>query len=419
MNHLSGMDASFLHFETPEMPMHVGSLQILDLPDGYAGDFYEDVKRHVAGRMHLADVFQRKLALMPFELANPVWVDDEDLDIDSHVRHVILPRPGTWVQLERYVARLHSGLLDRSRPLWETYVIEGLASGQMAIYNKMHHAAIDGQAGVAVTKALLGDAAVPAPVKPPRPRLHTHQYQLGMAELAGAALSNAVQQAAKIVKSLPAAVRAVAGLVYPVSDADGKRHLTMPQGLQRAPRTPFNVAITNQRAFVSHSPRARRRWPTSRRWPRSGASLNDIVLATCAGALKRYLDDYNVKLDRPLVAGVPISLREAGNTDPNNQVTMRMVSLCTDIADPLKRLKAIRASTSRSRTCRAAVPAVPAVPAVLCGREAGRLLPGLDPGAWRGLEHDGAERQRRARGRLDGVPPRAARCDRSGRSCGA
>ena len=133
MNHLSGMDASFLHFETAEMPMHVGSLQVLDLPAGYAGDFYEDVKRYVAGRMHLADVFQRKLALMPCEPAHPVWVGDEDLDIDYHVRHVILPRPGTWVQLERYVARLHSGLLDRSRPLRETYVIEGLASGQMAI----------------------------------------------------------------------------------------------------------------------------------------------------------------------------------------------------------------------------------------------------------------------------------------------
>ena len=342
MNHLSGMDASFLHFETPEMPMHVGSLQILDLPAGYAGDFYEDVKRYVAGRMHLADVFQRKLALMPFELANPVWVDDEDLDIDYHVRHVILPRPGTWVQLERYVARLHSGLLDRSRPLWETYVIEGLASGQMAIYNKMHHAAIDGQAGVAVTKALLGDSAVPAQVKPPRPRPRTHQYQLGMAELAGAALSNAVQQALKLVKSVPATLRAIVSVVYPVTE-DGKRHLTLPQGLQRAPRTPFNVAITNQRAFAARSlPLA----DIKAMAKRSGASLNDVVLAVCAGALKRYLDDHNVKLARPLVAGVPISLREAGNTDPNNQVSMMMVSLCTDVADPLERLKAIRASAN-------------------------------------------------------------------------
>src|SRR5947209_3151865 len=117
MNHLSGMDASFLYLETPEMPMHVGSMQILDLPAGYKGDFYEDAKAYLGARMHLADVFQRKLELMPFELANPVWVDEDDLDLDYHVRHVILPRPGTREQLERYVARLHSSLLDRSRPL--------------------------------------------------------------------------------------------------------------------------------------------------------------------------------------------------------------------------------------------------------------------------------------------------------------
>ena len=343
MNHLSGMDASFLHFETPEMPMHVGSLQIVDLPDGYAGDYYEDVKRYVSGRMHLADVFQRKLALMPFELANPVWVDDDDLDIDYHVRHVILPRPGTWVQLERYVARLHSGLLDRSRPLWETYVIEGLNTGQMAIYNKMHHAAIDGQAGVAVTKALLGGSAVPAPIKPPRPRPRTHRYQLGVAELAGAALSNALRQTAKIVKSLPVGLRALANVVYPVSEVDGKRHLTMPKGLLRAPRTPLNVAITNQRSFAARSlPLA----DIKSMAKRSGASLNDVVLAICAGALKRYLADYNFTPDRPLVAGVPVSLREAGNTDPNNQVSMMMVSLATDIEDPLERPHAITASAN-------------------------------------------------------------------------
>ena len=100
MIHLSAMDASFLHLETPEMPMQVGSLQIADLPEGYAGDYYEDVKRYLAGRMHLAAVFQRKLALMPFDLANPVWVDDEDIDLDYHVRHVMLPRPGTMEQLK-------------------------------------------------------------------------------------------------------------------------------------------------------------------------------------------------------------------------------------------------------------------------------------------------------------------------------
>ena len=343
MNHLSGMDASFLHLETPEMPMHVGSLQIADLPEGYAGDYYADVKAWMASRMHLASVFQRKLALMPFDLANPVWVDDEDIDLDYHVRHVILPRPGTMEQLEKYVARLHSSLLDRSRPLWEIYVIEGLNTGQVAIYNKMHHAAIDGQAGVAIAKALLSPSAVPAPIKPPRPRARTNQYQLGVAELAGAAVSNAVTQYIKLFKSLPAVGRALGSIFYPASESDGKRRLTMPSGLQLAPRTPLNVAITNQRSFAARSLSLAEIKAMAKK---SGASLNDVVMAICAGALKRYLADYDCVPDKPLIAGVPVSLREAGNTDPNNQVSMMTVSLATTIDDPIERLMAINASAN-------------------------------------------------------------------------
>ena len=115
MDHLSSLDASFLHLETPETPMHVGSLHVLELPDGYRGDFYEDVKAQLANRLHLARVLHRKLASMPFELADPVWIEDEDIDIDYHVRRVVLPKPGTMTQLEALAARLHSSLLDRSR----------------------------------------------------------------------------------------------------------------------------------------------------------------------------------------------------------------------------------------------------------------------------------------------------------------
>jgi diacylglycerol O-acyltransferase len=341
MNHLSGMDASFLHLESPEMPMHVGSMQILDLPAGYEGDFYEDAKRYLGARMHLADVFQRKLELMPFELANPVWVEDDDLDLDYHVRHVILPRPGTREQLEKYVARLHSSLLDRSRPLWEVYVIEGLNTGQIALYSKMHHATIDGQAGVAVTRALYTPTATPDPVKKPRSRKHLSRSQIGMAELAGAGLSNALQQYVKLVKALPAGAKALASVFFPVSEGDGKRHFALPKGWNRAPRTQFNVAVTNQRSFAARSlPLAEVKSMAKA----SGASLNDIVMAICAGALRRYLADYDALPAKPLVAAVPVSLREAGNTDTGNQVTMMLVSLATDLEDPIARLAAIHAS---------------------------------------------------------------------------
>ena len=150
MKHLSGLDSTFLYLETPETPMHVGGLNLFELPPGHSGDFYEDVKAHVASRMHLAPVFTRKLALMPFELASPVWIDDDAIDLDYHVRRIILPRPGSMAQLETYVGRLHSSLMDRSRPLWEFYVIEGLKDGRVGFYSKLHHAAIDGQAGVAL-----------------------------------------------------------------------------------------------------------------------------------------------------------------------------------------------------------------------------------------------------------------------------
>ena len=166
MNHLSGMDAMFLHIESPEMPMHIGSLNVLDLPPGYTGDFYEDAKKMMSERLHLAAVFTRKLELMPFDLADPIWVEDEDIDIDYHVRHVTLPKPGTNRQLQQYVARLHSSLLDRSRPLWEVFIIDGLKSGQVALYTKVHHAGIDGQAGVAVAKAIFDLAPTGRVIKP-------------------------------------------------------------------------------------------------------------------------------------------------------------------------------------------------------------------------------------------------------------
>ena len=222
-------------------------------------------------------------------------------------------------------------------------MIEGLNTGQVAIYNKMHHAAIDGQAGVAITKALLSNSIVPPPIKPPRPRPRTNQYQLGVAELAGAAISNALTQYVKLFKSLPVVGRAVASVIYPRSETDGKRHLSLPEGFALGPKTPLNVAITNQRSFAARSlPLAEVKSMAKR----SGASLNDVVMAICAGALKRYLADYDCHPTKPLIAGVPVSLREAGNTDPNNQVSMMMVSLATTTSDPLERLMAINASAN-------------------------------------------------------------------------
>ena len=188
MDHLSSVDASFLHLETPETPMHVGSLMLFDLPEGYQGDYYDDVKALIAKRMHLCTLFHRKLAQMPFELADPVWIEDDDIDLDYHVRASTLRKPGSMAQLEALVARLHSSLLDRSRPLWEVYVIDGLASGQIAYYTKAHHSGIDGKAGVELAKVLYDTSPVTREVAPPRRLRGGQKYQLGVAELLQAAL---------------------------------------------------------------------------------------------------------------------------------------------------------------------------------------------------------------------------------------
>ena len=346
MIHLSGMDASFLHLETPESPMHVGSLQLIDLPPGYEGDFAEDAKKYLSGRLHLASVFVRKLAMMPFDLANPVWVDDDDLDLEHHIHHVIMPRPGTMAQLERLVGRLHSSLLDRSRPLWEIHIIEGLQTGQVALYSKMHHAAIDGQAGVAVAKALFDISETPSVVKAPRATRRRDSSQLGMAELASAALSNSMQQYVKLIQSIPATAKAISSVLMPVSETTGKRTFELPKGLKTAPKTPLNVSITNQRSFAGRSvPLAEIKQMAKA----VNVSLNDVVLAICAGALKRYLADYGCRPDKPLMAAVPVSLRSEGNTDLNNQVSTMLVSLATDISDPLERLAAIHESSSEGK----------------------------------------------------------------------
>ena len=346
MQHLSAIDSAFLHLETAEMPMHVASLHRYQLPAGYQGNWYEDVKAHLAKRLHLAPVFTRKLALMPFDLANPVWIEDDDIDLDYHIRHTVLPKPGTQQQLEALAARLHSSLLDRSRPLWEFYVIDGRADGTIGFYSKVHHAAIDGQAGVALGNAMLDITPVPRTVKPPRAR-RTHRYQLGVAELLGAALSNTLQQ-----------VRMVGKLVLPMGKAlldsarksVAERSLSLSsvrQLLKMPPPTPFNVSITNQRVFAALTLPLDE---AKRMGKAHGASINDLVLWLCSTALREYLKESRELPETSLVAGVPVSLRAEGDTRMNNQVTMSMVELATQEKDPLQRLSLIREATASMKS---------------------------------------------------------------------
>lgn len=346
MDHLTSLDASFLHFESPETPMHVGSLMLFELPPGYQGDYVEDVKALIAQRMHLVRMFHRKLAAMPFDLADPLWVDDEDVELDYHVRHSTLRKPGTMAQLEQLVARLHASLMDRSRPLWEIYVIEGLHDGRVAVYVKAHHSGIDGKAGVELSKIIYDISPQVRAVPPPRRRLRAVAgHQLGMAELLRAGVVNTITQYVKLARLVPRGVRAIttAGRIV-AARRQPKVGRSLNLGL--APRTLLNVPITNQRSFATMSVPLD---DIKALGARVGGTVNTIVMAMCAGALRKFVAERERLPAKPMIAGVPVSLRAADDASANNQVTMVRVDLATDIADPLERFKAIHASSEGAK----------------------------------------------------------------------
>ena len=158
---LSSMDASFLYLETPEMPMHVGSMAIFRLPEDYKGDFFEDFKAMIASRLHVAPILKARLEKAPLDIDHPSWVEDDQFDIDRHIFRGSLPAPHDRATLERIVGWMHAKLLNRARPLWEFYVFEGMKDNEIGLYSKMHHACIDGGAGAALTNMIYDVTPVP------------------------------------------------------------------------------------------------------------------------------------------------------------------------------------------------------------------------------------------------------------------
>ncbi len=390
LNHLSALDALFLYLETPETPMHVGSLMLLEKPKRPAGkrggSFVNDIRQLIASRMHLAPLFSRKLAFMPFDLANPIWLGADDVDLDWHIRAMTLPKPGTRAQLDAAVAKLHEDMMDRDRPLWQFTVIEGLQSGEVAFYAKIHHAGLDGQGGAALAQAILD--------LEPNPKREIYQpgeaakgsLTPSAAKMISAAFRTSVAQYGKILKAVPGALKTVGayGLnagVSALSSSQAKKmgapseqlsgmanmaemvasvatlkatdtplqaaKKMLPAGIKLGPRTPLNVAITAKRAFITT------RIPldeTKAIGKHFDVKLNDVVLATCAGALRRYFAHDKKVLAKPMVGAVPASLRAAGDTTQNNQVTMMLINLATNMADPAKRMAAIRESSQSAKT---------------------------------------------------------------------
>jgi WS/DGAT/MGAT family acyltransferase len=353
MTPLSGLDAAFLFLETRETPMHVGSVHLYELPHGRRTDFFLRARHHIESRLHLTPVFRRRLAILPFDLASPMWVEDRPVDLDYHLRRIVLPKPGTLATLEARVAGLHSELLDRDRPLWMFYLIEGLASGHVAWYSKVHHASLDGAAGVHLANALLDPTPEPRKLAPTRRR--PLEATPGAGTLVAAALRNSAGQYAKLLRHLPEVARVLGGLVGAAPDASEDSGGTETQrSRSMSPRTPLNVAVTRERTFATASiPLAEVKAIAKR----NGATVNDVVLALASGALRRYLARHGGVPQRPLVAAMPISLRAAGDEDYTTRATMVLASLATDLPDPVARIAAIHASagagksfTSRARS---------------------------------------------------------------------
>jgi diacylglycerol O-acyltransferase / wax synthase len=351
MKVVSGLDGTFLHIETSETPQHVGSLSRYAPPPGYKGDFYNDFRRGLAERLHLVPVFTRKLAPMPLQFANPVWVDDDQVDLDYHVQRLTLPRPGAQAQLEDCVGRLHSELLDRNRPLWRVAVIDGLDNGDVAYYIKVHHSAMDGQAGVLMAEALFDLTPRPRRIRRGKSPKAEHP---GNAELAAIALKHDAGQYLKLIRQLPDVIKTLVGLFGANA---GKTPGQPRRGLSFAPKTLLNMQITGERGFAALSIPL----DTLKRLADAHeAKLNDVVLALCSGALRSYLKQHGGLPNKPLIAAMPISLREAGNTEYSTQATMGLVNLNTHIADPAKRLRAIRdaalAAKLQARAARGVTP---------------------------------------------------------------
>ena len=348
MRQLQGMDASFVALETRTSPMHIGSLLIYN-PETAPGGFvrYKDILRFFESRMQLSKTMRQKLVRVPFDLDYPYWVEDKDFDLEYHVRHVALPKPGDWRQLCIQAARIFARPLDLSRPPWEFTVIEGIDNvpgvtpGSYAMVTKVHHAAIDGMSGIDLMEALHTlDANTPPPNEPDT---WEGEDPPKLAELLAKSwvnnLANPMRQLDAAARAMPGVAKAIQGLVA----KDFKIH-----GEMMAPRTRFNTVISAGRVVEGRSvPLADIK---AIRTAVAGAKVNDVFLTVIGGAMRKYLLAHNDLPDKTLTAMAPISVRSSGEKgDMGNQVAAMIAPLGTHIEDPLERLTYVHSETVNSK----------------------------------------------------------------------
>ncbi len=347
MEQLSGQDASFLYFETPATHMHIGSVALYDQASAPGGRVqFRALADNVRKRLHLAKCLRRRLVEVPLGMDHPYWLEDGDFDLEYHVRHIALPPPGDWRQLCRQTARLHSFPLDRSHPLWDMTVISGLKDiaglpeGAFAVLLKVHHAAVDGASGAALTEVIHDEAAKPKQLPLPD-RLWAGEPEPNPLELMARTFANNALQpfrfAEVLARTWPAMQTAATSL------PDGALEASRP-----APRTRFNQPVSAHRVFDGRCYAL----AAMRRMKRAAPDLtiNDAVLAIIGGALRKYLAAKDELPGDSLRAMAPINVRSAAEAGAEgNKVAAMTVSLHTEIADPLQRLAAVHESAQRSK----------------------------------------------------------------------
>jgi len=320
MELMAPTDAVFLLGESREHPMHVGGLQLYEPPQGAGPEFVREFTDALVANSEFQPTFRKHPAMMMGGIAPMAWAYDDDLDVDYHVRRSALASPGRVRELLELTSRLHTSLLDRHRPLWELYVVEGLNDGRFAIYSKMHHALIDGVSAMKLMQRALSNDPDDDEI-----RAMWSQSRRKRKPSPTSRLGSLLKTAASVAALGPSTVQLARAALF-------EQQLMLPFG---APRTMFNVKIGGARRCAAQS------WPVERIKNvrrAAGVTVNDVVLAMCSGALRYYLLERDALPDAPLVAMVPVSLRKENDAGGGgNSVGTVLCNLHTDVEDAGKR----------------------------------------------------------------------------------
>ena len=374
---LSSVDASFLYLETPEMPMHVGSMAIFRLKDGYQGDFFEDFKAMIASRIHIAPILKSRLAKTPLDIDHPSWVEDDQFDIDRHIFRASLPAPHNRAILERTVGWMHAKLLNRARPLVGVLRLRGhgeqrdrpLLEDPPCLHRRRrgrgaHQHDLRSSARCRATCRSPRNRPAPSASRATSPRTSSIPTsssgasrsapssakdislpRIGKGDLGAVLFDNAmfqIENAVKFAGNLPEMLKSMSEMASRAANPKSRDSIA---GMM-SPSTELNKAVSSERSYATVTISLSEAKDIAKK---AGGKLNDVVLALSSGVLRRYLLERNALPGRSLTAAVPISLREEGNADANNQVFAMVCSLATQIEDPKERLEAIIGGATQSK----------------------------------------------------------------------